>query len=87
MPIFEMYGVDLVLSGHEHDYQRSNPINGITYVISGAGGKLRPTDTLPFTAFSASVPHFLAITIKADSLIVDVVSKEGVIDRFELFSS
>ena len=53
----------------------------------GAGGKLRPTDTLPFTAFSASVPHFLTITIKADSLIVDVVSKEGVIDRFELFSS
>ena len=87
VPVFEMYGVDLVLSGHEHDYQRSNPINGITYVISGAGGKLRPTDTLPFTAFSASVPHFLTITIKADSLIVDVVSKEGVIDRFELFSS
>ena len=87
VPVFETYGVDLVLSGHEHDYQRSHPINGITYVISGAGGKLRPTDTLPFTAFSASVPHFLIITIKSDSLIADVVSKEGVIDRFELFSS
>ena len=87
VPVFETYGVDLVLSGHEHDYQRSHPINGITYVISGAGGKLRPTDTLRFTAFSASVPHFLNITIKADSLVVDVVSKEGVIDRFELLSS
>lgn len=31
-PIFERYGVQLVLAGHDHDYQRSVPINGITYV-------------------------------------------------------
>jgi 3',5'-cyclic AMP phosphodiesterase CpdA len=31
-PLFERYGVQLVLSGHEHDYQRSVPINGVVYV-------------------------------------------------------
>jgi 3',5'-cyclic AMP phosphodiesterase CpdA len=87
VPVFEMYGVDLVLSGHEHDYQRSHPINGITYVISGAGGKLRPTGALEFTALSASVPHFLSITIRDNSLIAEAVSAEGIIDRFELLSS
>ena len=41
---FERYGVQLVLSGHDHDYQRSTPINGVTYVVSGAA---RPTPAAP----------------------------------------
>ena len=36
-PIFDRYGVQLVLSGHDHDYQRSKPIDGTVYVVSGAG--------------------------------------------------
>jgi hypothetical protein len=27
-PLFEQYGVDLVISGHNHQYERSNPIKG-----------------------------------------------------------
>ena len=42
-PIFERYGVQLVLSGHDHDYQRSKPINGVTYVVSGAAAGTRRT--------------------------------------------
>lgn len=44
-PVFEEYGVDLVLSGADHFYERSKPIvgdepveNGTMYVVSGAGG-------------------------------------------------
>ena len=37
-PIFEQYGVDLVLSGHQHSYMRTPDINGVTYLI-GNGGK------------------------------------------------
>jgi 3',5'-cyclic AMP phosphodiesterase CpdA len=47
VPIFEQYNVDLVLSGHDHIYQRSKPLRGgqvstvaqggIVYVVSGAG--------------------------------------------------
>ncbi len=40
-PLMAKYGVDLVLSGHEHNYQRSKPINenGTIEVITGGGGQ------------------------------------------------
>jgi 3',5'-cyclic AMP phosphodiesterase CpdA len=31
-------GVDVVLSGHDHLYQRFRPIEGVTFVVSGGGG-------------------------------------------------
>ena len=36
-PLFEDYGVQLVLSGHDHNYQRFAPRNGVTYVVDGGG--------------------------------------------------
>lgn len=38
VPLFEEYGVDLVLLGHDHVYGRSGNINGVHYLISGGGG-------------------------------------------------
>jgi hypothetical protein len=37
-PLFASTGVDLVLSGHEHAYERTRPLGGAVYVVSGAGG-------------------------------------------------
>lgn len=37
VPLFESYGVQLVLSGHDHNYQRFAPQNGVTYVVHGGG--------------------------------------------------
>lgn len=53
-PIFEKYGVDIVLTGHDHDYERTFPMKGETvairemskykegtgtiYVVTGGGG-------------------------------------------------
>ena len=42
-PLFECYGVQLVLSGHDHDYQRSKRIRGVTYLVSGAAAGTRRT--------------------------------------------
>ena len=28
LPLFDRYGVDLVVCGHEHHYERSHPIHG-----------------------------------------------------------
>lgn len=36
-PLFEQYGVDLVLTGHDHIYQRCF-VNDITYLVAGGGG-------------------------------------------------
>jgi len=46
LPLFDRYGVDLVLCGHDHDYERSWPVRGCNHnvgrdVLSGA-----PVDTL-----------------------------------------
>lgn len=37
VPLFESYGVQLVLSGHDHNYQRFAARNGVTYVVHGGG--------------------------------------------------
>jgi 3',5'-cyclic AMP phosphodiesterase CpdA len=37
VPLFERYGVRLVLSGHDHNYQRFRARRGVTYVVHGGG--------------------------------------------------
>jgi hypothetical protein len=36
--LFTRYEVPLVLSGHAHTYQRTQPIDGVNYLVSGGGG-------------------------------------------------
>ena len=38
VPLFERFGVEVVLSGHDHSYQRFAERNGVTYVVHGGGG-------------------------------------------------
>jgi hypothetical protein len=40
-PMFEKYGVNLVLAGHEHFYERFKPQNGVEHFILGNSGQLR----------------------------------------------
>lgn len=41
VPLLEKYKVDVVFNGHNHCYERTKPINGITYVVTaGAGAQL-----------------------------------------------
>lgn len=37
-PFFARSGVDLVLAGHDHTYERTRPLDGVVYVTSGNGG-------------------------------------------------
>lgn len=75
-PLFERYGVQLVLSGHEHDYQRSVPIDGVTYVISGAGGRTRGTGEEAFTASSYAVLHFVELNVYDDTIVLRAMTQE-----------
>ncbi len=76
-PLFERHGVQLVLSGHDHDYQRSKPIGGVTYVVSGAASGTRRTGEAGFTAVSWSWHHFLDVTIFDDRLVLRAVNQDG----------
>jgi 3',5'-cyclic AMP phosphodiesterase CpdA len=75
-PLFERYGVQLVLSGHDHDYQRSVPYRGVTYVVSGAAAGTRRTGEASFTAASFSWHHFVDIAVYPDALLLRAVNQQ-----------
>jgi 3',5'-cyclic AMP phosphodiesterase CpdA len=79
--LFERYGVQLVLSGHKHDYERSVPINGVTYLVSGAGAEFRRTGTEEYTSYSAATVHFLDVNIFDESIYRQAVNNDG--QRFD----
>lgn len=84
-PVLERHGVQLALSGHDHDYQRSRAMNGVTYVISGAGSGTRRTGGSEFTEVSYSRRHFLDLAVYPDRLVTRAVDFEGrVMDEFTL---
>jgi 3',5'-cyclic AMP phosphodiesterase CpdA len=48
VPLFERYRVQLVLAGHDHNYQRFTPHRGVRYVVHGGGNpKLYPLKRCP----------------------------------------
>ena len=88
VPIFEKHDVDLVLSGHDHDYQRSKQINGVTYVVSGGASKIRPTSADDFTEVSWSVHHFVELRVYENQIMGQAYSQDGrIFDDFTLLSN
>lgn len=84
-PLFERYGVQLVLSGHEHDYQRSRPIRGTTYVVTGAGAGTRRTGDSEFTAVSFSWHSYLELGVYPDRIVGRVLNQDNrVADEWSL---
>ncbi|HMJ00380.1 MAG TPA: metallophosphoesterase [Gaiellaceae bacterium] len=90
VPLFERYGVQLVLSGHDHNYERFAARNGVTYVVDGGGGahlyRLQQCPTDYPVRTRARVEHgFLYVTVTPDWLNGYALNKRGrVTDRFSL---
>ena len=83
--LFERYGVDLVLAGHDHDYQRSEPIGSVTYVVSGASAKKRPAHRASFTEVAWSTFHLVDLAVYSNRLEGRAIDHEGrVFDQFIL---
>jgi hypothetical protein len=91
-PLFLKYGVNLVLTGHDHHYQRCYPIgaaagDGITYHFTSGGGgaPLYPVQQNIWTAVTQSVHHFMIFDIdgkKARGKTITVDGKQ--IDDFAI---
>ncbi|HYN35143.1 MAG TPA: metallophosphoesterase [Ilumatobacteraceae bacterium] len=87
-PFVERYGVQLVLSGHDHDYQRSTPIDGVTYVVSGGASGTRRTGEADFTEVAYSWHNFVDIAITGDQLVLRAIGQDGsVFDEVTLTST
>ncbi len=94
-PIVENRGVQLVLAGHEHGYERSWPLLGgqqvysgpsTTYVISGGGGGAMETvGSLPQCALSIQAFHYLRVDMNDTQLSVTATGIDGsTVDQFSL---
>lgn len=84
-PLFVEHGVDLVLTGHDHDYERTKPQSGIVYVVTGGGAKLTSVGRGEFTAESRKVLHFVLVDVAQDRMSVDAISADGeIFDSFEV---
>jgi predicted MPP superfamily phosphohydrolase len=78
VPILRSHAVDLVLSGHEHDYERFKPIDGVTYVVSGGGGRgTRSVGAGSLTAFSEAVLHFVYVEVTRSLLTLHAIDGVG----------
>lgn len=85
-PLFEAYGVDLVLSGHNHNYQRSEA-DGITYLVTGGGGGNLSSSVEPdeYLVTYEIAYHLLYIRVEGDTLTVRAMEPDGeTIDSFSL---
>ena len=86
MPLFEQFGVDLVLNGHNHGYEHSMQ-NGVDYVVTGGGGaQLYPcVDDQPWLITCLSVNHFLIVEVEGSKISVKAIGTDGrPVDSFEV---
>ncbi len=79
--IFEPLGVDIVLSGHSHFYQR-NYVNGVYHIImAGGGAPLYKPKKAKYTQKSVRKHHFGIFDVSPDTLQLNVYDlKDKIID-------
>jgi hypothetical protein len=77
LPMFRRSGVRAVFSGHEHNFQHSR-VEGVSYFISGAGGKVRlepPSDFAEaHTTAWAAAGNFLLVDVDSDRMVVTAMA-------------
>jgi hypothetical protein len=85
-PVLSRNGVDIVFSGHDHDYERTEKIEGVTYVVTGGGGqRLYKAGKSDWTAVSASEHNAVKVRIQGKNLYLEALRPDGkVIDQLAL---
>jgi 3',5'-cyclic AMP phosphodiesterase CpdA len=85
VPVLERNRVALVLNGHDHNYQRFVSAAGVTYLVTGGGGKsLYPLDATcpagtPTRVAGAERNHFTAVEVRDGSLAVTAVADDDTV--------
>jgi predicted phosphodiesterase len=84
--LLAFYGVNMLVMGHEHHYQRFARRNGIIHIVSGGGGgRLTRVYSKAGSEATRTVHHYLAFEVTKNKLTmraIDIAGKE--FDRVEL---
>ena len=80
-PLFLKYNVSVVLTGHDHFYERVKPQQGITYFVAGSGGQLRKGNIdrrsgLTARGFDTDLA-FMVAEIVGDQMYFNAISRMG----------
>jgi len=79
-PIFIKYGVNVVITGHDHVYERLTPQKGIYYFVSGSAGQLRKGNIRQSDATAAFFDQdqsFMLVEIAGSDFHFQVISRTG----------
>ena len=80
-PLFIKYNVSVVLTGHDHFYERIKPQHGIVHFVVGSGGQLAVDDidknsNLTDKGFDTD-QAFMAVEILGDKMYFNAISRQG----------
>lgn len=78
-PILVKNHVDLYLAGHDHDYERFEPIQGVTYIVSGGGGSYLYDfkKIMPHSLVRIKTIHFLLFSVSDGDLWMKALNRYG----------
>jgi 3',5'-cyclic AMP phosphodiesterase CpdA len=80
-PFFVKYNVSVVMSGHDHVYERMKPQKGIAYFVVGSGGRLRVGNIDRSSGLTAkgfdTDQTFMAAEIIGDEMYFNAISRMG----------
>ncbi len=87
-PLVDQYGIDLVLNGHEHNFEMTHPLRGgavqtsnanatVYAVAGGAGAPLYASGTDFWTAYSESTHGASVIRVRRDQLVLEAFRVDG----------
>jgi hypothetical protein len=80
-PLFVKYNVSVVLTGHDHFYERVKAEKGIAYFVVGSGGQLRKGNIdrgsgITARGFDTDLA-FMAAEIAGDEMYFNTISRVG----------
>jgi hypothetical protein len=92
--LFEDYGVNLYLNGHEHSYERTLPLKGgevheegITYITNScAGDEFYPAVRTWLTARAEGAPCYMVFTVQGAKIegVAKAILDDSILDEFDL---
>jgi predicted phosphodiesterase len=78
------FGVEIILAGHDHNYERTKPIGGVTYIVAASGGaNIRAVQPSDFSVIVRTEPHFVLFDLDRTNLIGRAINLRG--DTFDTF--